>query len=113
MAGVHPVVRWQTSHICDVTRWPAGFPFAVMPLWQLVHVPGVMPTWLNRAPPNDTVLWQSAQPCVVGGCDGGIAEAPTRVPVEWQPSQALGVPLKTPRTWHDSHGALRWAPESA
>ncbi len=20
VAGVHPVVRWQTSHVCDVTR---------------------------------------------------------------------------------------------
>ena len=84
-----------------------------MPLWHVVHVPGVTPRWLKRAPPNVTVLWHSAHPCVVGGCDGGIAAALTRVPVAWQPAQALGVPLNTPLTWHDSHGVLRWAPVSA
>ncbi len=106
VAGVQPVVRWQTSHICEVTRWPDGLPFAVEPLWQLVHAPGGTPTWLKRAPLNVTVLWHSAHPCVVGGCDGGIPSALTRVPTWWHASQARGVPLKTPRTWHDSQGVL-------
>ncbi len=36
------VLLWQVSHAADVTRWPAGFPGAVDPLWQEAQ-PDVMP----------------------------------------------------------------------
>jgi hypothetical protein len=36
-----------------------GFPFAVVPLWQLAHVPGAMPTCVKRALENVTVLWHT------------------------------------------------------
>jgi hypothetical protein len=47
---------------------------------------------------------------VVGGCDGGIVVLLMRAPAAWQPSQLLGVPLKIPRVWQDSHGVFWCAP---
>jgi hypothetical protein len=45
VAGLHAVVRWQTSHCCVVTMCVAGFTsiLAKPPPWQLEHVPAAMP----------------------------------------------------------------------
>ena len=43
VAGVQPVVRWHVSHEAVVTTWLEGLPLAVVPLWQVAHVPGATP----------------------------------------------------------------------
>jgi hypothetical protein len=42
-AGVHAVVRWQLSQEAVVRICPFGLPVAVVPLWQVVQVPGTTP----------------------------------------------------------------------
>ncbi len=49
MTGVQPVGLWQTSQERVVTKWVAGLPVAVVPLWQLAQAPGVTPVWVNMA----------------------------------------------------------------
>jgi hypothetical protein len=41
----------------------------------------------------------------------GRVEDENRLPAWWQLLQSFGVPMKTPRWWHDSQRALWWAPE--
>lgn len=43
-----------------------GFPVAVDPLWQVAHVPGATPVWLNVAGSQAVVLWQVSQDALVG-----------------------------------------------
>jgi len=57
--------------------WPAGFPIAFCPLWQVAQVPGWMPTWLKRAPANEAVVWQDSQGCVTGVWFFGMITAAT------------------------------------
>ena len=78
--------------------WVMGFPRAFVPLWHDAHEPGRTPLWSNNVPVKLTVLWQTAHDCVTGACVADIVTALMRLPVPWQTSQALGVPLKTPRT---------------
>ena len=40
-------------------------PVAVVPLWQVAHVPGAMPVWFMVAGFQPAVLWQLSQVCVV------------------------------------------------
>jgi hypothetical protein len=35
-----------------------GLPVAVVPLWQVEHVPGAMPVWLKVAGVQALVRWQ-------------------------------------------------------
>ncbi|MBC2729584.1 hypothetical protein [Thiobacillus sp.] len=37
------VVLWQVSQDAVVGMWVVGLPVAVVPLWQVEHVPGAMP----------------------------------------------------------------------
>jgi hypothetical protein len=46
--------------------WFADLPAAVVPLWQVVQVPGAMPVWFIVAGFQLAVLWQVSQACVVG-----------------------------------------------
>ncbi|MBI1403161.1 MAG: hypothetical protein GC147_08110 [Porphyrobacter sp.] len=39
VAGVQPVVRWQSSQVFVVLRWFADFPVAVVPLWHEAQFP--------------------------------------------------------------------------
>jgi len=43
VAGVQADVLWQLSHEAVVGRWVVGLPVAVVPLWQVEHVPGTTP----------------------------------------------------------------------
>ena len=43
----------------------AGFPAAVVPLWQVLQVPAATPLWENVAGSQAVVLWQVSQLCVV------------------------------------------------
>ena len=45
-------------------------------------------------------------------CVAGMATAEKRLFVVWHEAQLRGVPLKTPRTWHDSQRAAWCAPVS-
>ena len=55
------VVRWHASQLCVFGTWPDGLPFAVVPLWQVAHVPGATPVWLNVAGVQAGVRWHAAQ----------------------------------------------------
>ena len=56
---------WQSLHAAVVVTWPAGFPGAVVPLWQLAQVP-VTAAWLNRTADQLVVeVWQSLHAAVV------------------------------------------------
>ncbi|QLQ01501.1 MAG: hypothetical protein HZY77_10135 [Thiobacillus sp.] len=50
------VVRWQASQDAVVGMWVVGLPVAVVPLWQVEHVPGAMPVWLKVAGVQALVL---------------------------------------------------------
>ena len=43
VAGDQALVRWQESHDALVWMCPDGLPEPVLPLWQLVQVPGTTP----------------------------------------------------------------------
>jgi hypothetical protein len=74
----------------------------------VAQVPGATLIWLKRAPANDKVLWQVSHACLVGMCVAGMAAAVMRwLPLAWQLEHWVGVPLKTPWTWHDSHRTFR------
>jgi hypothetical protein len=66
------------SHDAVVGRCVAGLPFAVEPLWQVAHVPGATPLWLNVAGIHAVVRWHTSQDAVVGTCVAGLpfAELP-------------------------------------
>jgi hypothetical protein len=48
VAGVHPVVLWQSPHVFVVDRCVTDLPVAVVPLWQDAQVP-VTALWLKFA----------------------------------------------------------------
>jgi hypothetical protein len=50
------VVLWQVSQDAVVGMWVVGLPVAVVPLWQVEHVPGAMPVWLKVAGVQALVL---------------------------------------------------------
>ena len=41
VAGVQPLLRWQTSQDWLVLMWLAGLPAAPLPLWQVEQVPAL------------------------------------------------------------------------
>jgi hypothetical protein len=49
VVGVQPVVRWHVSQDLLVTKCVVGLPFALVPLWQVAHVPGATPVCVNEA----------------------------------------------------------------
>ena len=57
LAGLQAVVRWQSSHIVLVEMCVADLPVAVVPLWQLAHVPVTL-EWLKVAGVHAVVWWQ-------------------------------------------------------
>ena len=62
----------------------AGFPVAVLPLWQLAQVPGVTVRWLKPAGTQALVRWHESQDAVVATCP-------------------LGLPLAMLPLWHEKH----------
>ncbi len=83
------VLLWQVSQARDVGMWPAGFPVADEPLWQLAQ-PVEMPAWLKAAPANDVVdLWQLSHAAVVATC-------PADLPVASDPLWQLAHPDAMP-----------------
>mgnify|MGYP007089524572 CR=1 FL=1 len=46
---LHRRVVWQSSHCCEVTKWPFGLPVAVVPLWQLEQLPVLTPVAVDIA----------------------------------------------------------------
>ena len=62
----------------------AGLPLAVVPLWQVTHVPAATLVWLNVAGFQPVVRWQVSQPCVVGTCAAGL---PLAVDPLWHVTQ--------------------------
>ena len=42
-------------------KCPVGWPVEVVPLWQLLHVPGATPEWSNPAGVHAFVVWQTWQ----------------------------------------------------
>jgi len=62
-------------------------PVAVVPLWQVEHVPGAMPVWFIVAVFHDEVLWQVSQDAVVGMW---FADLPAAVVPLWQVAQVPG-----------------------
>ncbi|MEQ1661062.1 MAG: hypothetical protein ABL877_00015 [Thiobacillus sp.] len=59
-------VRWHASQAAVVGMCVVGLPLAVLPLWQVEHVPGATPVWLKVAGVQAVVLWQVSQDAVVG-----------------------------------------------
>ena len=57
---------WQLSQELLVGMCAAGLPWAFLPLWQFVHVPGATPAWLKAAGSHAEVLWQLSHEAVVG-----------------------------------------------
>lgn len=89
--------------------WDDERPVALVPLWQLEHVP-VTPLWSNRAFVHVFVVWQSSQAFVEGIWVGGLPVA--RVPL-WQLEQLPVTPewsnedvLQVPEVWHVSQSLL-------
>lgn len=66
---------WQESHETVVGMWFDDLPIAVLPLWQVLQLPGVTPVWLNVAPAQLDVLWQESQEAVVVTCPDGLPDA--------------------------------------
>ena len=64
-----------------------GLPVAVVPLWQVEHVPGAMPVWLKVAGVQALVLWQVSQDAVVGRWVVGL---PVAVVPLWQVEHVPG-----------------------
>ena len=78
--------------------WSAGFPEAVLPLWQLAQVLSATVLWSNLADVQALVRWQESQPAVVGMCEAEAAVASGNpLPPAWQPLQVFGVPFRMPR----------------
>jgi hypothetical protein len=55
VAGVQPVVLWQSSQVFEVAKCVAFLPVAFVPLWQLKQL-AVMPVCLNVAGLQAAVL---------------------------------------------------------
>ena len=64
-----------------------GLPVAVVPLWQVEHVPGAMPVWLKVAGVQALVLWQVSHDAVVGRWVVGL---PVAVVPLWQVAHVPG-----------------------
>lgn len=54
--------------------WFADFPGAVVPLWQLEHVPLSL-EWSSRDTVHDDVVWQASQAALVAMCVPGLPVA--------------------------------------
>ncbi len=67
-----------------VTKWFAGLPVALDPLWQLEQLPGATPVWLKVAGIQAVVRWHWSQLAVVGRWLAGL---PVAVEPLWQVEQ--------------------------
>ena len=54
------MVTWQSSQRLVLAMWPAGFPVAVTPSWQLAQVP-VTAVWSTETVNQSVLTWQSSQ----------------------------------------------------
>ena len=68
---VQVVVEWQSLQVVVVVMWPGGRPVAVVPLWQLTHVP-VTEAWLKLTDDQLVGTWQSLQAAVVATWLAGL-----------------------------------------
>jgi hypothetical protein len=66
------VVRWQSSQDFIVTKWFAGLPLALAPLWQVKHELGAMPVCVKFAGVHAVVRWHESHDIVVGRCLPGL-----------------------------------------
>jgi len=111
------VVLWHESHATVVGMCPlAGLPVAWVPLWQVAHVPGATPAWLNVAGFQAVVRWHTSHWAVVVMCVGDFTSMFANVP----PWQVEHVPAAIPAwpnvagtgnhaavdLWHESHAAV-------
>jgi hypothetical protein len=88
--------------------WLEGLPDAILPLWQLAHVPETA-LWLNRAFCHEVVVWQSSQVLLVGIWFDDLP--PAIVPL-WQALHVVGVAANCPPRWQDWHGTVECWPVS-
>jgi hypothetical protein len=65
---------WHSSQGRVVTKWFAGLPVALVPLWQLAHDP-VTAEWSNVAGTQARVEWQSPHWAFVAMCAEGFPVA--------------------------------------
>ena len=92
---------WQAVHVqaANVEGWhreqtPPAPPWDIGKLWGALNAAGV----------QARVEWQDAQPLLNPAVwEAGLA---------WHDTQVVGVPLKTPPTWHCAQATLAWAPVS-
>lgn len=56
LAGTQALVLWQLSHACVVGICVVGLPLAMLPLWQVEHVPGATPLWLKTLGGGEAAL---------------------------------------------------------
>lgn len=104
IVGVQAVVRWQASQDLVVAKWLPDLPVAVLPLWQVLQLPGVIAVWLNVAGVHAVVRWHWSQLAVVGRW---LAFLPAAVVPLWQVVQLPGVTalwLKVAGV----HAVVRW-----
>ena len=66
---------WQLLQVDAEPMCVAGFPAAVVPLWQLAHVPLTL-LWSNEETAQLLVAWQASQLAVVAIC---VADLPAAV----------------------------------
>ena len=66
VTGLQLVVRWQESQDLVVTKWLAGLPLALAPLWQVTHELGAMPVCVKFAGVHAVVRWHESHDMAVG-----------------------------------------------
>lgn len=73
-------VSWHRSQEVLVGRWPAGFPVAVLPLWQVAQ-PVETLGWRKSTFDQLAALWHVAQSACTGMCE---ADLPCAIAPLWQ-----------------------------
>jgi hypothetical protein len=76
--------------------WLLDFPVATLPLWQEMQVPTTSPCSSLSTRFHELVLWQLLQLSDVFMCCELRLSPVERDDTEWQATQRVGVPLKTP-----------------
>ena len=64
-AGDQALVLWQSSQLLPLGMWFPDLPTAMLPLWQVAHVPRTEPWSTRSAGDQRELLWQSSQMFVV------------------------------------------------
>ncbi|MDD4881699.1 MAG: hypothetical protein PHX10_08995, partial [Gallionellaceae bacterium] len=88
MSVDQPLVWWHESQDLVVTKWPPGLPVALLPLWQVPHVPAATALWENVAGVQAVVRWQLSHEAVVETWLPGL---PVALLPLWQVAQVPGV----------------------